>query len=231
MAKRNTGASARSRKKGDDTYNARRRERRAAERYLKKAESSSGATREKNLQLAKQHFERALDTYDPATKQDFSAPMKRIAAAVGADINKRRGEFATGGDRARKRQIAQFEARREKVIRQSFGATETAMADAERRAEQEARIIMGSDVGKRIMAGLVDVWSDYVSKDKTAEENRAAAQKAIFEYFDTDKWADVVAAIEESVGDALYKMGGQDDFYDVVKTTIQDKVMDNTLIV
>ena len=81
------------------------------------------------------------------------------------------------------------------------------------------------------MAGLVDVWSDVVSKDKTAEENRAAAQKAIFEYFNTDNWADVVAAIENSVGDALYKMSGQDDFYDVVKTTIQDKVMDNTLIV
>ena len=231
MAKRNTSAGARPRKKGDDTYNARRRERRAAERYLKKAEASSGATREKNMQLAKQHFERALDTYDPATKQDFSAPMKRIAAAVGADINKRRSEFITGGDRARKRQIAQFEARREKVIRQSFGATETAMADAESRAEEEARLIMGSDVGKRIMAGLVDVWSDVVSKDKTAEENRAAAQKAIFEYFNTDNWADVVAAIENSVGDALYKMSGQDDFYDVVKTTIQDKVMDNTLIV
>lgn len=231
MARKKTSTGVRPRKAGDDTYNARRRERRAAERYLKKADKSAGATRDKYRQLAKQHFERALDTYDPSTKQDFSKPMKRLAAELGADINKRRSEFVTGGKREQERQQSQYEKRRKRAIDLSMQATESSMRDSETRSELEARLIMSSEVGKRIMAGLVDVWSDVVSKDKTAEENRAAAQEAIFEYFSTDKWADVIAAIENTVGEVLYKISGQDDFYDTVKTIIQDKVMDNSLIV
>lgn len=230
-AGRKHSADARDFKVGDDTYNARRREYRAAKRYLDKAYESAGATRDKYRQIAREHFENALDTYDPSTKQDFSAPMKRLAAELGADINKRRSEFVTGGKNAQARQQKQFEEQRERRISESLYSTEKAMQDSEIRREREAGILMSGELGRRIMAGLVDVWSDVVSKDNTPAENRRLVEQAVFEYFNVDKWSDVIAALEKSIGESLYKISGNEDFYDVVKTMIQDKVMDNTLIV
>ena len=231
MAARRHSATARDFKAGDDSRNARRREYRAAERYLRQAESSSGATREKMRQLAKGHFERALDTYDPSTKQDFAAPIKRLASEFGVDIYERRRQFADLTTKSQAKAVERYQKQKDFYENRSKEALESERQDPDVLREREALIIMNSEVGKRIMAGLVDKWSHVVSRDKTAEKNREAAQKAIFEYFNTDNWADVVDAIEKSVGESLYKMSGQDDFYDTVKTTIQDKVMDNTLIV
>ena len=230
MAKRKHSESSRDFKKGDDAFNARRRERRAAQRYIDKANKSSGATRNKYLQIAREHYENAMRTYDPTTKQDFAAQMKRIAAELGEDIYKYRKQYENMTGKKQELMRKQYEESRKEQEKQSFEALESKLKDDVFRREKEANIILNSPVGKRIMAGLVDVWSGAISKGNTADENRRLAESAIFEYFNADNWADVISAIEETIGESLYQLTGEDDFYEVVKTLIQTKVAANTLI-
>ena len=93
---------ARNRKAGDTAYNARRREYRAAQRYLKKAHESTGATAERNRALARSHFESALQTYDPNQKQPFSSQIINLAAEFGVDIQGQRADFITADEKKRK---------------------------------------------------------------------------------------------------------------------------------
>lgn len=73
---------ARKAKESDSSYNARRREYRSAQRYLKKADENTGAVAEKNRALAKQHLMNALATYDRnASPQRISSQIVNIGAA------------------------------------------------------------------------------------------------------------------------------------------------------
>ena len=216
MAKRTGNHAA-----GDAQYNARRREYRAAQRYLKKAYESSGATASKNRALAKAHLENALATYDPSQKQRISAPIVNLAAEFGIDIQGARGEFITS-----------TEAQRKKAVEKSKSSLHGTLTDADKRRELEAQaLISNPSIGKRIMGGLVDVWKKAVSKDKSAAENRQAAQDAIFKYFGVDNWADVLDKIKQNAGVDVFATDMSElDAYDIVRIAIQKGVRGNTLI-
>lgn len=211
---------ARKRKAGDTAYNARRREYRAAQRYLKKAHESTGATAERNRALARSHFESALQTYDPNENQRFSSQIINLAAEFGVDIQGQRADFITADEKKRKR-----------AIERSREALESELKDEKKRAEREAQALISNPaIGKRIMGGLVDVWRDKVKHGQSAEENRKAAQEAIFSYFGVDSWAGVIDKLSQTTGDLLFSIGNELEVYDVVRIQIQKGIIGNTLV-
>ena len=190
---------ARNRKAGDMAYNARRREYRAAQRYLKKAHESTGATAERNKALVRSHFESALQTYDPNENQRFSSQIINLAAEFGVDIQGQRAEFITADEKKRKR-----------AIERSYEALESPLKDEKKRAEREAQTLINNPaIGKRIMGGLVDVWRDKVKSGQSAAENRKGIQQAIFNFFGVDSWAGVLDKLFQAIGDLLFSTGNE----------------------
>jgi hypothetical protein len=223
---------SRARKAGDVSTNARKRYYRASERYLKQAEKSSGTTAKRYRQLAKQNFEDALATYDPANTQKYSKPIQKLAAEFGYDLEKRR-ELPTDSAEA-ERTIERRRNKQQYVISESKYYKESALKDPGTRREREAQALFkSSEIGRRIIGGYVDVWRDEaVTVDETTGERKIDTRqifKALFKYFDVDNLADLVEKVENEIGEVLYEMGNADEIYEVVKLSIQNKVLDNTL--
>lgn len=217
-------------KKSRATDLARKREYRAAQRYLKKANEGYGVTAEKNRALARMHLQNALETYDnSAPAQKISSTIINLGAALGVDVQGYRAEqrraYENMGEEDRQKQ----ETQRRKVVREANKAL--AKQDEKKLSENEARALIANPViGKRIMGGLVDVWSDAVEKGESAYNNRREAQRAIFKYFHVSSWAEVLEKLEQSIGSELYSIATDLEMYDVVRIAIQQNVIGNTYI-
>lgn len=204
---------ARAKRKGDSVYNARRRYTRKAERFMKQADSSYGASRERYIVLAKREAEKALSTYDKEPSfQKLSKGLQRIALETDAQFSKPAND-----------------AQRQKLISRSRRALESNIQD---RREYEGRAIMSSSIGSRIIASLELIWRDYASINSETgktEIDWSAAEKAIFEHMSqqtgkpiTD-WLGVIEAFEKNseIGADLYKDPKNDLRYDAVVQAAQ----------
>lgn len=198
--------------KSDMAYNARRRYQRAAKRYLKQAEKTTGETRVQYEELARQATMSAVQTYDPKTRQKFSKPIKELTQRFGIDLETRRDEFIT----------PDFEVLRLRSITASDKFNFSYYEDEQTRKNEEARAVLRSDVGSRIMGGLVDVWKG----EKTPETR----EQALKDYFGVENISEVLEKIEEKIGADLYKELDQDQKYDEIKLTLQSKVNRNELV-
>ena len=204
---------ARARRKGDETYNARRRYTRKAERYMKQADSSYGVSRERYIELAKREAEKALSTYDKEPLfQKLSKGLQRVALETDAQF------FKPAND-----------AQRQKLISRSKRSLESNVKD---RREYEGRAIMSSSVGSRIIAALEPIWRDYASinpETGKTEIDWSAASKAIFEHMSEqtgkpiNDWLGVIEAFEQNpeIGADLYKDPKNDIRYDAVVQAAQ----------
>lgn len=206
----------------DDTYNARRRFARAAERNLTKARESSGATAQRYRQLARQSFESALELYDPKSRRKPSRIMTQLADELGLDVERARSEAGR--------------ANRLDLLERSFGTLETNLTDAQFRREQEARALLNDGrIGPRILGGLVDVWREaatVIDENGMASIDNSKILPTLFDYFKVNNLADMVSKLEDSIGSKLYEMKGDaDTIYEHVKVLIQTKVLENTLVV
>ena len=215
---------------GDDIYNIRRREYRAAQRYLEKSKGLRGEAAAKNRAVARTHLERALQTYDVSQRQKVSAPIRQLANEFGIPVESIRPEFGMFDSSKRTAEaMTKRSALKKKLEEKSISALESTLKD--NRAELEAQAMMeNKSISKRIMGGLVDVWKDKVKKNVPVEENRAAMTKAIFEYFKTESWAQIIDILKRNVGDELFNVGEDLNIYDVVKISIQKGVTGNTLV-
>lgn len=212
--------------KGDTSYNARRRFTRSAQRNLEKAEATTGATAARYRNLAKQDLEKALQTYDKRTTQDFSRPIKDLAASLDVNLNQSRQQL-----KQTKTEVANK--MRNAAVDRSISRLESELQDSEVRRQAEARSVFNSPVGQRIIGGLVDVWKSEaveIGADGMQKVNKAKMMKAIFDYFGTDNLADVLEKVEDELGESLYRQGDKDEIYETVKLQIQNKVADNTLV-
>ena len=223
---------ARKKKQGDVSTIARKRYYRASERYLKKAEQASGSTAKRYRQLARQSFEDALATYDPANTQKYSKPIQRLANEFGYDLEAARELPKKGEERE---QAINYRARRqERLISESDYAKESSAQSDDIRREREAQsLFKNSEIGRRIIGGYVDVWRDEatITDERTGERKVDTRKifKSLYKYFGVDNLADLVEKVEAEIGDTLYEMGNDDEIYEVVKLSIQNKVLDNTL--
>jgi hypothetical protein len=204
---------ARAKKASDEVYNARRRYTRKAERYMKQADSSYGASRERYIELAKREAEKALSTYDKEPSfQKLSKGLQRVALETDA-------QFAKPAN----------DAQRQKLISRSRRALESNIQD---RREYEGRAIMSSSIGSRIIAALEPIWRDYATVNPETgktEIDWSAASKAIFEHMSeqtgkpVNDWLGVIEAFEQNpeIGADLYKDPKNDIRYDSVVQAAQ----------
>lgn len=208
-----TAKAARAKKASDEVYNARRRFTRKAERYMKQADSSYGASRERYIELAKREAEKALSTYDKEPSfQKLSKGLQRIALETDAQFSKPAND-----------------AQRQKLISRSKRALESNIQD---RREYEGRAIMSSSVGSRIIASLEPLWRDYATVNPETGKTEVdwnEASRAIFEYMSEqvgkpiNDWLGVIEAFEQNpeIGADLYKDPKNDIRYDAVVQAAQ----------
>lgn len=227
MARRRHSAGAREFKAGDDSTNARKRFYRKSQRYLDKADESSGATSDKYRQLARQAFDDALNTYEPSNKQKYSKPIRELAEIFGYDLEGHREKRVENQEFYKKVQ--------ERALTRSSEALESATEDPDERRQAEARALLNNDaIGSRILGGLVDIWKKdaaiYDDEGNYLGIDEKAILPSLYNYFKVDNLADLIDKIEEIVGEDLYKDPSNDSMYDAVKLVIQTHVIENESI-
>ena len=222
---------------GDDATNARKRFYRAAERKLKEAERAAGITAERLRYLAKQDLQDALNTYSKSTTQKFSKPIQALAAKLGVNLSDERQKIKQRSDK-------QAQKMREQAIRldkesRSAKTLEGTISSIDVRREREARAILNSPIGKRILGGTVDIWRDEATSykiDPVTGEPVAYIDKrkifpTLFDYFQVDNLVDLIEAVENAIGNALYADEANEAMYETVKILLQSHIMsDNSVI-
>lgn len=208
------------RKQGDMATNARKRYYRDAERYLKQASQNFGATAERYRTLARERLSDALNTYSKNTTQAFSKPIQRIANALGVDLSSARDAIKERSD-SEERRI------RERAIseEQSNKATRAGLTREELR-QREARTLLNSDIGSRIIGGTVDLWGKDARIDTetgTKIDNKKILN-VLYDRFEVDNLADLLTKMEEIAGESLYASPDDKAFYESAKITIQTYV-------
>lgn len=209
---------------GDLANNARKRYYRDAERYLRQAENSTGATAARYRSMAQKRLNEALNTYTKSTTQNFAKPIQNIANKLGVDLNEAR-------DKLRSRTTKQ-----EKQIRsRAIDETKSLYAlqgsrNPETLRQSEARALFNSPIGSRIIGGTVEIWQDKATvamPDGSTQIDKSKILPALYEYFDVDNLADLLNAIETMSGEDLYKSPDDEAFYESVKITIQTMIAEN----
>lgn len=217
---------ARSRRKtGDDATNARKRYYRSAERYMKQADESTGATAARYRQLARTQLDNALNTYSKSTTQKFSKPIQKLANDLGVSLEEERKRIQSRGDEyAEKIRSAAIDL---KEGSRSAKALARSITDDETKRQDEARVVLNSPIGSRILGGLVDVWQDEATIEDESGELTVDQSKilpALFDYFEVDNLADMLEKVEEIIGDKLYADEDSDAMYEAVKILLQTHV-------
>ena len=213
---------------GDTAYNARRRYYRAAERYLKNAASAVGATAARYRELARQKLNDALKTYDKGTTQAFAKPIQKIANALGIDLTEERRKTQAQSKKAN-------EEIRKSAIELGKGSRSYQALEGARRStasqilrEDEARAILNSPIGQRIIGGTVEIWEEgarvAAENEKGYKIDKEKILPQLFAYFNVDNVADLLDEIEQITGDLLYSHADTDAIYEAAKLTIQNKI-------
>ena len=208
---------ARKQRAGDTATNARKRYYRAAERYLKQAQNAIGATAARYRALAEIRLKEAISTYTKETTQRFSKPIQRIANALGVNLSEER-------ETIQQRTKAQEEQIRKHAIDQSLKATVKGTKDTDSLREREARAILNSPIGSRVIGGTVEIWEDQarvVTEDGKTKIDNKKILPALYDYFEVDNVADLLDKVEDIAQDSLYANPDNEAFYESAKVIIQ----------
>lgn len=189
---------ARGKRQSDDVYNARRRYRRQAERYLAKAEKASGLKKARYEAQARDATIKASQLY--AQGQEPRGRVKSLMERQGID----RGTIA-----------AASAARVERLANQSLNFL---VGKKEKTRDQMARDILSTgNIGSRFYGGLVQLWDG-------TEESRRHPNRAILEFFGAESIMDVLEKLEEQ-GIDLYTPDVNDDVYKSVQLKLQQYIL------
>ena len=192
---------ARRAKKSDPIYNARRRFKRAAQRYEREAAIASGSEASRLRELARINLTKAIRTYENSDDYKKNRDISEMAKRINPKISHKK---ATEDD------IAKLE------IESKFVTTNADFATGEAKRQFEAKQIMNSDIGKRIYAATVNIWMDGDYSDR---------DDAIMEFFGVDNLADLIDVFTES-GIDIYSNPDDLDFYKLITTSIALKIAD-----
>ena len=190
---------SRAKRQSDEIYNARRRFRREAERYMKKAAGAKGATKSRYEAQARQALNRAAATYEKfnigktqldtvARQLDVEASQLKPAKRLNAD-------------------------RRMKAINKSYESLEGVKALTSDRDASAKAILSSGNVGSRFYGGFSEIWA-------TSEEGKANPNAAIADFFGVE---DVMAVLEmlESAGIDIYQASENSEVYKSVQLALQ----------
>lgn len=195
---------SRQKRQSDDVYNARRRYRRQAERYLAKAEKSSGVQKARYEAQARAATISAIKTYGKGQK--VQGQVAKLAGKLGIDK-----PVSASAVSARERST---------LIERSYSALSGKAART--RDEMAREILSTGNIGSRFYGGLVQVW-DY------SEESRQHPNRAILEFFGKESLMDVLEELEAR-GIDLYAPDTNADVYKSVQLQLQMYVLNTKRI-
>lgn len=192
----------------DEVYNARRRFRRQAERYLKLAEGSSGLTKARYEAQARNSVINAVRTYSGGQK-----PQGQIKKLV------ERLEMSQGSFAAREAlKGAQADGTKKSELSRLLTKSLSALAGKGKTRDEMAREILSiGNIGSRFYGGLVQIWD-------LSEETRSHPNQAILDFFNKDSIMDVLEELEEQ-GIDLYEPDINDDVYKSAQLQLQKFVL------
>lgn len=183
---------ARARKRSDDVYNARRRFRRQAERYIKKANETAGVAKNRYEAMARNALEKAIASYAGNKPQGRIAQLAEKLNITQARINVVRSHKAVT-----KEERANF-------INESRSALFTENK-GKSRDDMAKDILSDKNVASAFYGGLSDIWAN-------TEVGRENPNKAIMEYYGVESIMDIIEMLENA-GVDIYKPYENGDTY------------------
>ena len=195
---------ARAKRQSDDVYNARRRYRRQAERYLAKAEKASGLKRARYQAQARDATIKAAQTYAQGQKPQGQVKALMERQGIGSSTIAAKGHKSGGIGRSV-----------ERLVDQSLNAL--VGSKPETRDQMARDILSTGNVGSRFYGGLVQVWDE-------TEESRRHPNRAIVEFFGAESIMDVREELEAQ-GIDLYTPDENDDVYKSVQLKLQQYIL------
>lgn len=197
----------REKRASDETYNARRRYRRQAERFIKKADESSGILKSRYEAQARNATINALITY--AKGQQPKGRVKQLTEMLGIDAKTvQQVAFAKG---------MQSGGVSTGLVSRLVQRSKQTLASAETRDAMAKEILSTGNVGSRFYGGLVDIWGD-------TPEHRAHPNQSILEFFGTDSMMDVIEDLEAE-GIDLYTPDENEDVYKSAQLALQQYIL------
>lgn len=197
----------REKRDSDEIYNARRRYRRQAERFIKKADESSGILKSRYEAQARNATINALSTY--AKGQQPKGRVKQLTDMLGIDAKTvQQVAFAKG---------MQSGGVTTGLVSRLVEHSKLTLASAETRDEMAKEILSTGNVGSRFYGGLVDIWGD-------TPEHREHPNQSILEFFGTDSIMDVIEDLEAE-GIDLYTPDENEDVYKSAQLALQQYIL------
>lgn len=197
----------REKRDSDEIYNARRRYRRQAERFIKKANESSGILKSRYEAQARNATINALSTY--AKGQQPKGRVKQLTDMLGIDAKTvQQVAFAKG---------MQSGGVTTSLVSRLVEHSKLTLASAETRDEMAKEILSTGNVGSRFYGGLVDIWGD-------TPEHREHPNQSILEFFGTDSMMDVIEDLEAE-GIDLYTPDENEDVYKSAQLALQQYIL------
>lgn len=197
----------REKRDSDETYNARRRYRRQAERFIKKANESSGILKSRYEAQARNAIINALSTY--AKGQQPKGRVKQLTDMLGIDAKTvQQVAFAKG---------MQSGGVTTSLVSRLVEHSKLTLASAETRDEMAKEILSTGNVGSRFYGGLVDIWGD-------TPEHRKHPNQPILDFFGTDSMMDVIENLEAE-GIDLYTPDENEDVYKSAQLALQQYIL------
>lgn len=202
---------ARAAKVSDPIYNTRRRFRRAAERFSKKATKAKSLSERKRWEfVARDAIEKAISTYDTGSK--VSGKIQQMAAQLDVDVDKiDRVQSKIDGEK-------DFEARKTAELNRLEAQSEKATFAKTRTREQQARYILNTgNIGHRIFGGLRNLWYD--ENDPAGNADPLSKLKEKLGVKDT---LDLLEKIE-AVAPDVYTKGelSESEIYDLISSQLR----------
>lgn len=197
----------RKKRDSDETYNARRRYRRQAERFIKKADESSGILKSRYEAQARNATINALSTY--AKGQQPKGRVKQLTDMLGIDAKTvQQVAFAKG---------MQSGGVSTGLVSRLVQRSRQTLASAETRDAMAREVLSTGNVGSRFYGGLVDIWGD-------TPEHREHPNQSILEFFGTDSMMDVIEDLEAE-GIDLYTPDENEDVYKSAQLALQQYIL------
>lgn len=197
----------REKRDSDETYNARRRYRRQAERFIKKADESSGILKSRYEAQARNATINALSTY--AKGQQPKGRVKQLTDMLGIDAKTvQQVAFAKG---------MQSGGVSTGLVSRLVQRSKQTLASAETRDDMAKEILSTGNVGSRFYGGLVDIWGD-------TPEHRKHPNQSILDFFGTDSMMDVIEDLEAE-GIDLYTPDENEDVYKSAQLALQQYIL------
>ena len=197
----------REKRNSDETYNARRRYRRQAERFIKKADESSGILKSRYEAQARNATINALSTY--AKGQQPKGRVKQLTEMLGIDAKTvQQVAFAKG---------IQSSGVSTGLASRLVQRSKQTLASAETRDEMAKEILSTGNIGSRFYGGLIDIWGD-------TPEHRRHPNQPILEFFGADSIMDVIEDLE-AAGIDLYTPDENEDIYKSAQLALQQYIL------